>query len=151
MQIIVKPNYATFSMVGGGRGSGVLESTPTGFCVFFGSGVKTFENLCPDPKPLFIFGGSRSLRSLNQTEEGFRQDVIFGCRDGFRSFNRIRILKFEKTLDLDPDSKILELESCGVWKCDSGHLWHGCSSGAVEVWGALQGLQCVFAALLTDS
>jgi len=46
-----------------GRGSGVPESTPPGFCVFFGpgsgAGKKTFEK--PYPELLFIFGSNRRL------------------------------------------------------------------------------------------
>jgi len=46
----------------GGTGSGVPESTPTGFLVFLSDPEsKICEKPDPDPEPLFRFGSSRSL------------------------------------------------------------------------------------------
>jgi len=58
----------------------------------------------------FIFGSIRSLRGLNKKEKTLRQDVNFGCADGFWSSNRSRILKFWEPLDSVQDSKNLEQE-----------------------------------------
>jgi len=46
----------------GGTGSGVLESTPAGFCVFLSEPEsKICEKPDLDPESLFYFGSSKSL------------------------------------------------------------------------------------------
>jgi len=70
-------------------------STPAGFCVFSDPGEKIFEK--PDGEPLFVFGSSRNLRGLRESHLLITKIVNFGSIGGFRSLNRSRILKFEKT------------------------------------------------------
>jgi len=76
-----------------------------------------------DPKSLFIFGSSRSLRDHDKCHcLKYEHCWIYGCIDHGRSLNRSRIHKFKKIRTRIRIKKFWNKSRVGVWKCGSGHL-----------------------------
>ena len=88
----------------GGHGSGVPESTPVGFCAFFGpeTGVKNWWKTGPGIT-FFVSSAARVCVVFINVIAELLALLNFGSTDSLRSLNRGRILKFEKVSEPYPD------------------------------------------------
>jgi len=90
-------NTVNYLGLRGGTGSGVLESTPAGFCVFLSQPdldpeSKNGEKPEPEPESLFHFGITVVCAVISLVKTWVNDSWIGDCN---QSLNRSRILKFE--------------------------------------------------------
>ena len=100
------------------------ESTPPGFCDFFGcgDGVKNLWQTGPSPESPFVFGSSRSRHGLYKYHFSSTNNAEFRLHRWLPEFEQDYGFQIWKKIRTQIQT-FWNRSVVGVWKCHSGHLW----------------------------